>query len=351
MTRSVLYIERRPSPFVSLERVFRAVARELSPAFRPDFQQVPFGNHVLDIVHNLLTFRPRSADIHHITGHVHYIALLCNPRHTVLTIPDVGFLDTSRGLRRWALRKLFLDWPVRRLAWITAISEHTRRRILDATGCDARKVRVLACPLVFNAKRRAAPPMQTSRPTILQIGTTANKNIPTLARALAGLPCRLRIIGAVDDALSQVLRAAGVEFEHAMELSDEDIAEEYARADLVCFCSLSEGFGLPIIEAQASGTPVVTSHRSPMIETAGGGAALADPEDPASIRGAIERVITDARYRDELLAAGHRNVERFSAARIAAGYEALYQEMLDGPPSASSRRAASSRAGASSRAE
>src|SRR6202012_2943623 len=95
-------------------------------------------------------------------------------------------------------------------------------------------------------------------------------------------------------------------------LTDEEIAAQYANADLVLFPSTFEGFGLPIVEGQKAGRPVITSDLSPMRETAGGPACLAHPHDIASLRQALLRVIGDAAYREQRVQAGFLNVPRFS---------------------------------------
>src|SRR5687767_281904 len=120
MKHKILYVERKPFESVSIEKAFRQIATALSDDFEAEFQQLPYGNRFPDTLRNLLFFRPRPADVHHITGQVHYIALLLSRRRTVLSIMDVRFLYRDRGPRRWLLKKLYLDWPLRRLHHITA---------------------------------------------------------------------------------------------------------------------------------------------------------------------------------------------------------------------------------------
>jgi glycosyltransferase involved in cell wall biosynthesis len=99
------------------------------------------------------------------------------------------------------------------------------------------------------------------------------------------------------------------------------------ECDLLLFPSLHEGFGLPIVEAQATGRPVVTSDREPMTEVSGGAAVLVDPEDVASIRTGVLRVLEDHQLAAELVRRGRVNVGRFSASAVAAQYAAIYWEL------------------------
>jgi glycosyltransferase involved in cell wall biosynthesis len=96
----------------------------------------------------------------------------------------------------------------------------------------------------------------------------------------------------------------------------------------VVFASTYEGFGMPIVEANATGRPVVTSNIGPMPEVAGSAACLVDPFDCSSIREGIVRVIGDADYRSHLVAGGFENVKRFQADVIAAQYAAVYREVF-----------------------
>ncbi|HNU08905.1 MAG TPA: glycosyltransferase, partial [Pyrinomonadaceae bacterium] len=154
-----------------------------------------------------------------------------------------------------------------------------------------------------------------------------HKNLPNLIRAIDGLKCRLMILGRIDDETAAMLKEKAIDFENEFEVGEDRIRELYATADIVAFCSTFEGFGLPIIEAQAMGTPVVTSNIDPMKEVAGDGALLADPHSPEEIRAAIDRLIEDSSLREKLVLAGTDNVKRYEPATIAAKYAELYREV------------------------
>jgi len=170
-------------------------------------------------------------------------------------------------------------------------------------------------------------PARTGPPVVLLMGTWPNKNLSTSAAALRGLDCRVVVVGAVGDEQRALLDGAGLQWEHRSGLDDAGVVATYRACDLLLFPSTSEGFGMPILEAQATGRPVVTSDRSPMRDVAGGAAELVDPTDVAGVRAGVKRVLGDKEHRENLIAAGFLNVERYSLPAVAAQYAAGYDEV------------------------
>lgn len=329
MKSKVVYIERKPSESVSLEKVFRQIAKSLSTTkFEIAFEQLPYFSRVSGIIKNFIYFQKPSADIYHITGDIHYIALLLPREKTVLTIHDLRFLHVRRGLRRYVLKKLFLDLPLKRLKYVTAISEATKKEIIFHTKCKADKIRVIENPLHETIWTNENNKFNGYCPTILQIGTAANKNLVHLIKALRGIKCRLKIIGQLEGEIVELLKTNQIYYENAFGLNDCSIRREYEKADIVVFCSTYEGFGLPIIEAQAMRTPVITSNLSPMKEVAGGAAVLVEPSDISSIREGVLQIINNELLRNKLIVQGLINIKRFEPSQIAKKYESIYQEII-----------------------
>ncbi len=329
MKKRILFIERRSSDF-SIETVFRQVAKSLSrEKFDTAIEKMPFGNDLIGTIKNLLFFKCPSADVYHITGHIHYMALRLPAERTVLTVHDLRFLFERRGLRRYVLKKLLLDWPVKRAGYVTAISEKTKREILANTNCDPQKIWVIENPLFDEFKnKQSRQKFSKERPVILQIGYMRNKNISNLIKALKDLPCSLIIVGKISRDLVDELEENNIHYEIKLEMDLKELIIEYQNSDIVAFCSTYEGFGLPIIEAQALGKPLVTSNLSPMREVSGGAAVLVDPHEVDSIRAGILQLIEDDRLRENNIEKGFENVRRFDSSHISKCYEELYFTVL-----------------------
>jgi len=333
MKAKILFIERKfwKKNFAafSLEKVFEQIARLLSSdKFETSIIKVPYGNSFIDILKNILFFKKSEADIYHVTGQIHYLTLVLPPNRTVLTIHDIGFLQHDRKLNRLIIKKLFLDLPLKRLKFVTTVSETTKKSILENTDCAPEKIRVIENPVQEHYLQSEKKAFNKACPTILQIGITANKNIPNLIKALKGINCRLKIIGNLTEDLIDALEAGNINYENAYGLDDSQMRSEYEKADIVSFCSTFEGFGLPVIEAQAMQTPVITSNISPLKEVSNGAAFLADPYDVSSIREGILKIINNDDFREQIIRKGLANVKRFEPQQIAGLYEKLYLEIL-----------------------
>lgn len=262
--------------------------------------------------------------IAHVTGDIHFAALGLVPKRTVVTVLDCGALHRLRGLTREAMRQLWFRWPLQRVAAITVISEATKTDLLRCVpSLDQAKVHVV--PVSISPLYTHAPQVFNSpKPRILQVGTKYNKNVPRLIRALRGVPCHLVIVGELDVEVKVLLRDGSISYSNLTNITDEALAEEYRKADIVAFASTLEGFGMPIVEAQTVGRPVVTSNCSSMPEVAGKGAVLVNPYDIGSIRDAVSRIISDSAYRETLVQEGFANAARYDNRRIAEQYRAIY---------------------------
>lgn len=241
-------------------------------------------------------------------------------------------MERLQGVKKKILWFFWYWLPVKRSAIITVISQSTKRELLRYVKCDPEKIRV-----VYNCVSPEFVPspreFNHSCPTILQVGTGSNKNLPRVAAALEGIRCRLQVIGKLSAEQKEILVRHRIDYTAASDVSDDELVQYYRSADMVVFASTYEGFGLPIVEANATGRPVVTSNVYSMPEVAGDAACIVDPFDLASIRAGIQHIIQDPVYRDQLVRKGFQNVERFRPQVIASEYAKIYQQLLNGNPS------------------
>ncbi len=269
----------------------------------------------------------RSRHVNHITGDITYTALFLSRRSIVLTIHDVESLERQNVLAAWALQLLWLKWPVSRARFVTVVSHQTKARLLEQVPVNPGKVIVIPNP-VSELFQYVPKLFQKEMPAILQIGTKQNKNLERTIKALAGIPCKLTIIGMLTPAQQELLQECRIDFENKAGLTNEELAAEYRKADIVSFVSIFEGFGMPIVEANATGRVVLTSNVSAMPEVAGNAALLVDPHSIAAIREGFLELIRNDALRETLIANGLQNAKKYQPELIARQYLALYERML-----------------------
>jgi glycosyltransferase involved in cell wall biosynthesis len=267
----------------------------------------------------------------------------------VVTVHDCWFLDhpelATPDVRRAGV---VLRRAVEGGAWVHAVSTATAARLRDHVATDRIAV-------VLNGPPPALVPADTpaaawlerlgGRPYVVAVGTVERrKGLTTLVSAfgraeLAGAV--LVIAGAPGDDLAAVARA--VEALPAARRDDVHLAgpvDEATKSWLVrhaaalAYPSLDEGFGFPLLEAQAAGTPIVATRVGAIPEVAGAGAELVPVGDVDALAAGLARVAGDGDRRCELVAAGTANLARFSWSAAGSEIVALYRRATGEPPSA-----------------
>ena len=288
--------------------------------------EMPFTSKgIFSILFNLIFLTRFKNGLFHITGDVHYAILALPKDRTILTIHDLVFLHTYKGLRRRLLKWIFLDLPVKKAKYITTISEKSKQEILDYTNCDPEKILVIPNPVdpIFSTSTSST---SSTSSTILFLGTKPNKNLEISIAALFGLDIHLRIIGELSRKQKEMLGKFNIQYSSDFSISPEQLASEYSNADIILFPSTYEGFGLPVIEGFQAGKPVITSNISPMKEVAGDGALLADPTSIASIRDHVIKLLADQQLQTQLVAAGKEKVKQYQPGFIAEAYQQLWSK-------------------------
>lgn len=326
----VAFLHRRSSTEShSIEGLFANIRRELGAhSVRPVQYDAPvWSTGLFNRVRIVRWGAAIQADVYHVTGDIHYACLGLPRARTVLTIHDLEVLARLRGVKRWVVKKVWFDWPVEHVRFITVISEATRAALLQLYPHIADRV-VIIPDAVSRVYQPDPKPFNSDCPRILQIGTRSNKNLLRLFAALEGLPCRLHLIGKPGPDVLSALQERSIDYLVEHNLSDAQMFDAYRQCDIVSMPSTVEGFGMPILEGQWVERPVLTSNCSSMPEVAGSGAVLVDPYDVADIRRGFENIIHDAHLRERIVAGGRANRQRFSLEDVTRQYAELYEKVL-----------------------
>ena len=315
----------------SIECIFENLSSEFKAnSIKVDSWIAPYlSNGFLPRLKCLLSLVAKSkrshADIIHVTGDVHFLILAVSNRLNVLTVHDLMLLSGLKGLKRYLYKLFWFQLPLFFASAVTTVSAATKLEMEKEFPMFRQKMRVLP-PIIDSHFKRFDKFFDFNCPKILLVGVSKNKNLERVLEASIGLNIHLIIAGKIDVELYPLI--SNHSYSVFTNLSIENLVKKYNESDIVCCCSTEEGFGLPIIEAQVVGRPVLTSNCSSMPEVAGSGALLVDPFSIDDIRDGIIRLISDSELRNKIVEAGFVNSERYNRVLIARQYISLYDELL-----------------------
>ncbi len=286
--------------------------------------------------------RWRRPDLRQVTGAVdviHATAVAMPPRTcpVVLSLHDLAFLHepshfTARGLRFFR-RALALARAEADLVLCPSLATMQDCR---QAGFDPDRLRLV--PLGVRAEPASAGAVARVRRAygldryVLSVGTLEpRKNLPVLLEAFRRQgrhDLQLAVVGPQgwNESLARHVDGIGDRVRLLGFVPAPDLAALYAGAAVFCFPSLREGFGLPVLEAMAQGTPVVTSAGTSTEELATGAGLVVDPRDPDAVAGAIAAVLEDPCVAERLAVAGRERAGRYPWAATAALVAAAYRE-------------------------
>ncbi|MCF1190797.1 glycosyltransferase family 4 protein [Mangrovimonas sp. AS39] len=325
MNVTFLFRKRLPG-FHSIEELFYNISRRVGKELEVMNVELPYSKFSFKaIINNFRFVKKNKTGVFHITGHVNYLALATGKR-TVLTIHDIQSSFYGGFIHQFFI-KVFWYWlPALIVKRITVISEFSKFELEKIIPFAKQKIKVIYNPL--NDQLKYSPKkINETCPKILLLGTKPNKNLERSLNALVGIQAKLLIVGKLSQEQSHLLQSSSFNFENFENLPYEQIIELYMESDMVLFPSTYEGFGMPIIEAQAIGRPVITSDFGAMKEVAGEGACFINPNDEVSIREGTMKIIKNAEFREDIIKKGKGNAERFSLEKIAQQYLNLYKEI------------------------
>ncbi len=264
-----------------------------------------------------------------------------HPKKSIVTVHGLEYEFSSESYSPWerTYMRAVIRFSCRAAETVIAVSENTKKDLIRLYGTPAERIRV-----VYEGKPEFRPHTDGTiskrergieKPYLLFIGRIEErKNIRRIVEAFdilkkkKAIPHRLVLAGkpgygyeAVQDAIeASEYRGDIIEMGY---VSAEEKTELLSEADVFVFPSLYEGFGLPVIEAQTVGVPVVTSDISSLPEIGGKGALYADPLSVESIADRIWEVLSSSALRSGIIEKGRANAERFDWAKCAEEVSAL----------------------------
>lgn len=263
----------------------------------------------------------------HITGGANYMVLAFPFQKRVITIHDFFHLkgESKSGL----YKLLYYRLPMAFAHKIVVVSEQTLVDLRRMFPKMEHKTTVIRNPLTIvpsaEPLARINPPKKPIK--ILQIGCKPHKNFHRLFQVCEDLPVELLLVHGYTDGLDELLNKHRLNDRTQVysNLSKTKLISLYLQADLLYFASLDEGFGLPLLEAQAMRLPILTSKIEPMKSLAPE-AFLVDPKSESAIRAALEEFIEKGFDSKGIEAAAER-LHKFAPAEIAKLYEKLYAQL------------------------
>jgi glycosyltransferase involved in cell wall biosynthesis len=263
--------------------------------------------------------REHDADLLHCPT---YRGPLRSARPLVVTVHDLAVFRHPEAFNRWS--RFYGPRLVPRVLAaarrIVAVSEFTRRELVELLRVPDEKIRVVPNG-VDDEFTRDGPAAEGDY--VLAVGTLEpRKNLPRLVEAARLNDVELRVVGARGWGGVEV---GGNGVRWLGEVSDAELARLYRGAVCVAYPSLYEGFGIPVLEAMACGTPVVTSRGTAMEEVADGAAVLVDATDPAELAAGLERAAAE---RDRLVARGLERARAFRWDAVADATIGVYREAV-----------------------
>ncbi|MDH4102611.1 MAG: glycosyltransferase family 4 protein [Thermoleophilia bacterium] len=236
---------------------------------------------------------------------------------TVLTVHDLAILRSPEAFPRWhrLYGKAGLVRVLKAADAIVAVSEFTKSETLELAGVDAERIRVI--PNAVDSAFGAEGPRAEGEYVLAVATLEPRKNLTRVVEATRAAGVELRVVGARGWGGVEVPGWVG-------EIPDADLAALYRGARCLVYPSLYEGFGIPVLEAMACGTPVVTSRGTSTEEVAGGAAILVDPLDVTAIADGIEQALA---RRDTLIPLGLARAREFTWERAADSVVELWRAL------------------------
>jgi glycosyltransferase involved in cell wall biosynthesis len=343
------------------------VTKEGAAAFRNDYLKRPKNAQlvIFDYPHYsyaeqfkfVSVIKREKLDLMHF-AHINHPIFFRDPY--VITMPDLTLYyypgkERFKFIKRWAYNIVMLS-AINHSKKIIAVSQNTKKDLIEKLNAPAKKIEVIYegvadTPPIKSGKKYSSVKDKSRLKKILKkygikkdfliyLGQwRVHKNLPRLIEGFAeavknDLQAQLVIVGRQDRGTSDLWKlskrlALAEEIIFTGFVPDEELPYLYQAATAYAFPSLSEGFGLPPLEAMASGIPVISSNVSCMPEILGEAALYFNPYDPSDIAKAIKKIMSNSKLREKMIKKGFQQVKKYSWEKMARETLSVYSELVD----------------------
>ena len=268
-----------------------------------------------------------QGDINHICGDINFISILLKKTRTIVTVLDNYSMKRLTGFKKFVYYFFWLKLPLSRCCKIISISKNTTNELIKYLPEFKKKIIEIDVCIQKIFKKNVKK--FNRLPIILIIGTSNNKNFDNSISALFNIRCKVLIIGKLNDDQIDLLNNFNIEYKNFFNLNDFEVYKNYCQSDILLFSSTYEGFGMPILEAQAVGRPVITSNINPLTYVGGKGALFVNPHSIQSITKGVKRIIKNNSLRKKLIKNGFKNITRFNLKSILQQHYNCYNQILN----------------------
>lgn len=293
--------------------------------------ELPFySNGIFRRLGNILYLFSLRSNVFHVTGDIHYAVLGLPSKKTILTIHDCGPLSFKKGIKSLLYRLMWFQIPCLKASFITTVSAKTKEDLLNICTIEPDKIHVVhnfISSEFFVHNHKVNNAKCSFKHKFITIGTKDNKNLYRIIDVANKLNLTMEIIGEISDELKSKLAESNVSYNNHTNITTRELIDLYISVDFLMFPSTFEGFGLPIIEAQALNLPVLTSNIEPMKSIAGDGAVLVDPYSEESITQGVELIYSSNEFQKKLINKGSENANKFSLDKSTKSYADLYRSI------------------------
>ena len=302
-----------------------------------------FSNDKFDVVYKIAPFESsglfkrfiiciwaifNQGDVNHISGDINFLCIFLNKKKTITTILDNYSYYNLNGLKKKIFYFFWILIPYLKSKHLHFISNKIKDETEEILKKKISNFKIINCCVADEFKFQLKKNFSNN---ILFIGSTKNKNLKTLLKAIKGVKnnnLKLLLVSSLNKEEKKFLLKNNISFKNYSNINNEQLLSIYSKSDILVFPSLYEGFGMPLIEANSLGIPVITSNISPMKDICRHSALLINPYNYNNLKSKILLLMNDKELRRKMVMKGKINARKYNSSLIAKKFLQLYKKLL-----------------------